>query len=174
MIAEAKKEGRLGPENHPLVRPDIMEAEAVHRLLVIADAADAPVMVVHLTNRKAFEEVMRARMNGQKVYAETCPQYLLLDDSVYSKPDFEGAKYVCAPPIRKKQIRIVCGKHWLMVRSRRLQLTSVALQWSRKLLVKMISRRFPEVCREYRREELCFIHTVYAQAGSRRNRCAVC
>ena len=102
LIAEAKKEGRFGPENHPLVRPDIMEAEAVHRLLVIADAADAPVMVVHLTNRKAFEEVMRARMNGQKVYAETCPQYLLLDDSVYSKPDFEGAKYVCAPPIRKK------------------------------------------------------------------------
>ena len=102
LIAEVKKEGRLGPENHPLVRPDIMEAEAVHRLLVIADAADAPVMVVHLTNRKAFEEVMRARMNGQKVYAETCPQYLLLDDSVYSKPDFEGAKYVCAPPIRKK------------------------------------------------------------------------
>ena len=102
LIAEAKKEGRLGTENHPLVRPDIMEAEAVHRLLVIADAADAPVMVVHLTNRKAFEEVMRARMNGQKVYAETCPQYLLLDDSVYSKPDFEGAKYVCAPPIRKK------------------------------------------------------------------------
>lgn len=102
LIAEAKKEGRLGPENHPLVRPDIMEAEAVHRLLVIADAADAPVMVVHLTNRKAFEEVMRARMNGQKVYAETCPQYLLLDDSVYLKPDFEGAKYVCAPPIRKK------------------------------------------------------------------------
>ena len=92
LIAEAKKEGRLGPENHPLVRPDIMEAEAVHRLLVIADVADAPVMVVHLTNQKAFEEVMRARINGQKVYAETCPQYLLLEDSVYSKPDFEGAK----------------------------------------------------------------------------------
>ena len=102
LIAKAKKEGRFGPENHPLVRPDIMEAEAVHRLLVIADAADAPVMIVHLTNQKAFEEVMRARMNGQKVYAETCPQYLLLDDRVYSRPDFEGAKYVCAPPIRKK------------------------------------------------------------------------
>ena len=102
LIAKAKKEGRFGPENHPLVRPDIMEAEEVHRLLVIADAADAPVMIVHLTNQKAFEEVMRARMNGQKVYAETCPQYLLLDDRVYSRPDFEGAKYVCAPPIRKK------------------------------------------------------------------------
>ena len=59
-------------------------------------------MVVHLTNRKAYEEIIRARENGQTVFAETCPQYLLLDDSVYSKPDFEGAKYVCAPPIRKK------------------------------------------------------------------------
>lgn len=103
LIEEAKKEGRLGPENHPLVRPDTMEAEAVHRLLVIAKEADAPVMVVHLTNRKAYEEIRKARKEGQVVYAETCPQYLLLEDSVYSKPGFEGAVYVCAPPIRKKQ-----------------------------------------------------------------------
>lgn len=60
-------------------------------------------MIVHLTNKKAYEEVIHARKNGQEVYAETCPQYLLLDDSVYSKPDFEGAVYVCAPPIRKKK-----------------------------------------------------------------------
>lgn len=103
LIAEAKKEGRLGPENHPLVRPDTLEAEAVHRLLVIAKEAGAPVMVVHLTNRKACEEILRARAGGQTVYAETCPQYLLLDDSVYSQPDFRGAVYVCAPPIRKKE-----------------------------------------------------------------------
>ena len=103
LIAEAKKEGRLGPENHPLVRPDTLEAEAVHRLLVIAKVAGAPVMVVHLTNRKAYEEILRARAGGQTVYAETCPQYLLLDDSVYSQPDFRGAVYVCAPPIRKKE-----------------------------------------------------------------------
>ena len=103
LIDEAKKAGRLGPENHPLVRPDDMEAEAVHRLLVIAKEAGAPVMVVHLTNRKALEEVRRARKEGQTVYAETCPQYLLLEDSVYSKPDFQGAVYVCAPPIRKKE-----------------------------------------------------------------------
>ena len=102
-IAEAKAEGRMGPENHPLVRPDTMEAEAVNRLLVIAQEAAAPVMVVHLTNKKAYDVIMRARKNGQKVYAETCPQYLLLDDSVYSRPDFEGAKFVCAPPIRKKE-----------------------------------------------------------------------
>ena len=103
LIAEAKKEGRLGPENHPLVRPDTLEAEAVHRLLVIAKEAGAPVMVVHLTNRKAYEEILRARAGRQTVYAETCPQYLLLDDSVYSQPDFRGAVYVCAPPIRKKE-----------------------------------------------------------------------
>lgn len=103
LIAEAKKAGKTGTENHPLVRPDTLEAEAVHRLLVIAKEADAPVMVVHLTNKKAYEEILRARKEGQIVYAETCPQYLLLDDSVYSRPDFEGAKFVCAPPIRKKE-----------------------------------------------------------------------
>lgn len=103
LIEEAKAAGRLGPENHPLVRPDDMEAEAVHRLLVIAEQANAPVMVVHLTNKKALEEIRKARKRGQKVYAETCPQYLLLEDSVYARPDFEGAKFVCAPPIRKKE-----------------------------------------------------------------------
>lgn len=103
LISEAKEAGRMGPENHPLVRPDTMEAEAVHRLLAIAKEAEAPVMVVHLTNKKAYEEIKRAREEGQTVYAETCPQYLLLEDSVYSKPDFGGAVYVCAPPIRKKE-----------------------------------------------------------------------
>ena len=117
LISEAKKEGRLGPENHPLVRPDTMEAEAVHRLLVIAKEANAPVMVVHLTNKKAYEEVMNARKNGQEVYAETCPQYLLLEDSVYSKPDFGGADRISKGrnmsvhlrSVRKKT-RIACGK----------------------------------------------------------------
>ena len=102
-IEEAKAAGRLGPENHPLVRPDTMEAEAVHRLLVIAKEAGAPVMCVHTTNRKAMDEIRQARADGQIVYCETCPQYLLLDDSVYAKPDFGGAVYVCAPPIRKKE-----------------------------------------------------------------------
>ena len=102
LIQEAKAQGKLGPENHPLVRPDTMEAEAKRLCRITTKKAGAPVMVVHLTNRKAYEEIIRARENGQTVFAETCPQYLLLDDSVYSKPDFEGAKYVCAPPIRKK------------------------------------------------------------------------
>ena len=101
-IREAKAEGRFGPENHPKVRPDTLEAEAVHRLMVIAGQAEAPVMVVHVTGRKALEEIRQARAAGQTVYAETCPQYLLLDESVFEKPDFEAAKYICSPPMRSK------------------------------------------------------------------------
>ncbi len=88
---------------HPLARPDYAEAEAVGRVLRIAQAADAPVILVHTTNREALGEAAAARRRGQTVYVETCPQYLLLDDSVYYDADWaEAAKYVCAPPIRKK------------------------------------------------------------------------
>lgn len=103
LIREAKSQGHLGPDTHPKVRPPEMEAEAVHRLMTIAKEADAPVMVVHLTCEEAYREVEAARKAGQTVYAETCPQYLLLDDSVYEKSGFEAAKYVCSPPIRKKK-----------------------------------------------------------------------
>ena len=74
------------------------------RLLRIAEAVDIPVVIVHLTNAAALREVEAARKRGQKVYAETCPQYLLLDDSVYDNPDYSlAARYVCAPPIRKAE-----------------------------------------------------------------------
>lgn len=110
LIQEAKSEGRLGPDTHPRVRPPAMEGEAVHRLMTIAAQAESPVMVVHLTCREALEEIRAARKKGQTVYAETCPQYLLLDDSVYEKPGFEGAKYVCSPPLRKKENQEVLWK----------------------------------------------------------------
>ncbi|MDD3219942.1 MAG: dihydropyrimidinase [Lachnospiraceae bacterium] len=100
-IAEKKAKGHLGPDSHPLCRPPQVEAEAIHRLLVIAKEADNPVMVVHTTSKAAMEEIEIARAKGQKVYAETCPQYLLLDDSYFSLPDFKGANYVCSPPMRK-------------------------------------------------------------------------
>ncbi|MBE6909483.1 MAG: dihydropyrimidinase [Ruminococcaceae bacterium] len=101
-IAELKAAGH-GAEvsSHPLARPDYLEAEAVHRVLRIAQAADAPVIIVHTTNRAALAEIEAARKRGQTVYAETCPQYLLLDDSVYYDPDWSlAARFVCAPPIR--------------------------------------------------------------------------
>ena len=103
MIAERKNSGQFSPACHPLTRPPYLEAEAVSRLLRIAQAAEAPVVIVHLTNQEARKEVQHARDRGQKVYVETCPQYLLLDDSVYFNEDYsQAARYVCAPPIREK------------------------------------------------------------------------
>lgn len=103
MIAERKAAGKLSPASHPMSRPPYLEAEAVSRLLRIAQAADCPVVIVHLTNHEALKEVETARQRGQRVYVETCPQYLLLDESVYYQEDYSAAaRYVCAPPLREK------------------------------------------------------------------------
>ncbi|MDE7218205.1 MAG: dihydropyrimidinase [Oscillospiraceae bacterium] len=103
LTAEARAAGRLSPASHPRTRPAPLEAEAVGHLLRLAQLADVPVIIVHLTCREALEEVRAARRRGQTVYAETCPHYLLLEDSVYDRPEYmEAAKFVCAPPIRKK------------------------------------------------------------------------
>ena len=98
-----KAQGLTQPIYHARSRPARCEAEAVSRLLRIAQAADAPVVIVHLTNREALLEVDHARKRGQTVYVETCPQYLLLDESVYFNEDYSAAaRYVCAPPLRDK------------------------------------------------------------------------
>ena len=104
MVAERKAAGRMGPSSHPVTRPACLEAEAVGRLLRIAQAAECPVVIVHLTSEEALQEVTAARRRGQKVYVETCPQYLLLDEHVYFNPDYSSAaRYVCAPPLRAKE-----------------------------------------------------------------------
>ena len=111
MIAEKRAEGALSPASHPETRPPYLEAEAVGRLLRIAQAAQAPVIIVHLTNGEALEEVLRARKRGQTVYVETCPQYLALDESLYYQEDFSGAaRYVCAPPLRDKREQDILWK----------------------------------------------------------------
>jgi len=78
------------------------EAEGVHRAIAIAEMADAPVYIVHLSCADALEEVREARDAGLPAYAETCPQYLFLDYSYYEQEGFEGAKYVMTPPLREK------------------------------------------------------------------------
>ena len=92
--------GVTGPEGHPASRPPVVEAEAIRRLCAVAKLADSPVHIVHLSSAEGLEEVRRARAAGQKVWAETCPQYLLLDESRYHLEGFEGAKYVMSPPLR--------------------------------------------------------------------------
>ena len=104
LIAKAKADGRLSPASHPRTRPAPLEAEAISHLLRMAQLADTPVIIVHLSTAAGLEEVRAARRRGQTVYVETCPHYLLLEDSVYDAPEYrEAAKFVCAPPIRKKE-----------------------------------------------------------------------
>lgn len=100
LVAEALSQGRTGPENHPLTRPAVMEAEAVHRLLALAYVTDTPVTIAHMSCALALEQVRAARARRQAVWVETCPQYLLLDEAEYQRPGFEGAKYVLSPPPR--------------------------------------------------------------------------
>lgn len=96
-----KKTNKNSIALHPKSRPPEVEAEAVHRLLTIAKLAGTPVNIVHLSSKMALEEVRRARREGALVFAETCPQYLILTDSEYDRPGFEGAAYVLSPPLRK-------------------------------------------------------------------------
>lgn len=86
--------------NHPRSRPNLTEKEAVSRVIDLAAMADVPVYIVHVSTKEAAEVIREAKRKGQKVYAETCPQYLLLDESRYELPGFESAKYVLSPPLR--------------------------------------------------------------------------
>ncbi|MCI2056593.1 MAG: dihydropyrimidinase [Oscillibacter sp.] len=96
---EVYRSGITSAEGHPLSRPVPVEAEAVARFLRIAQLAESPAYVVHLSSREGLEEIRRARARGQEVYVETCPQYLLLTDDCYNRED--GVKYMMSPPLRK-------------------------------------------------------------------------
>lgn len=99
-IAHQRELGRLGPQAHPLSRPNWVESQAVEQFLELARRAGAEAYVVHLSTREGLEAVRSARRRGQRVWAETCPQYLALTEEVYRRPGFEAAKFVCSPPIR--------------------------------------------------------------------------
>lgn len=118
---EAVHAGKMGVSSHPATRPAEAEAEAIHRLLFLAQLANAPVMVVHLTCEEGLKEILSARERGQEVYAETCPQYLLMNKQQYELPGFEGAKYVIAPPLRRPEDQEVL---WKAVKERQVQIIS--------------------------------------------------
>jgi dihydropyrimidinase len=103
LIARALAEGKTAPIYHALTRPPLMEAEAVHRAIAMAEIAGAPVYTVHLSSELTLNQVREARDRGVPAFAETCPQYLLLSIEELERPNFEGAKYVFTPPLRPKQ-----------------------------------------------------------------------
>jgi len=102
LIKIALAEGHIAPKYHALTRPTRLEAEGTHRALAIAEVARAPVYIVHLSALDSLKELRDARARGVMAHAETCPQYLLLDETAYDAPGFEGAKYVLTPPLREK------------------------------------------------------------------------
>src|SRR5947208_9053548 len=102
LVRRAIAEGKTAPKFHALTRPTRAEAEGVHRAIAIAEMANSPVYIVHLSCYDALKEVQAARDLGLPAYAETCPQYLFLDYSYYEQEGFEGAKYVMTPPLRDK------------------------------------------------------------------------
>ena len=102
IVKQALAKGKTEPKYHAITRPTRMEAEGVHRAISIAEVAQVPIYIVHLSSSDALEQVMLARNRGVHAFAETCPQYLFLDDSYYDQEGFEGAKYVMTPALREK------------------------------------------------------------------------
>jgi dihydropyrimidinase len=103
LVKEALKNGQTAPKYHALTRPARAEGEATHRAIALAEIADVPVYIVHLSAAEALEMVTEARDRGLPAFAETCPQYLFLSYDNYEEPGFEGSKYVMSPPLRGKE-----------------------------------------------------------------------
>jgi dihydropyrimidinase len=101
LIREALEAGHTSPRYHALTRPAIMEGEATHRGIRLAELAQAPIYFVHVSSNQALKHIVTARDEGIPVFAETCPHYLLFDDSVYDNDDIDTARYVMTPPLRK-------------------------------------------------------------------------
>jgi dihydropyrimidinase len=103
-----EQEGKTAPQFHASSRPVPVEREATHRALTLAEIMAVPVVIVHVSNGEALEEIKRARARGVKVMAETCPQYLMLTAKDLEGLNMEGAKYVCSPPPRDEASQKAC------------------------------------------------------------------
>jgi dihydropyrimidinase len=108
MTRKLEGSGKSAPYYHAEAHAEIAEREAAHRAISHAQLTDVPIVIVHVSGREAMEQIQWARRRGLKVFAETCPQYLLLtkDDLKGLNMDFEGAKYVCSPPPRERESQV--------------------------------------------------------------------
>lgn len=108
LTEQLEQEGRTAPRFHATSRPVIAEREATYRAISLAELSDVPLMVVHVSNREAMEEIRRAQQKGLKIFGETCPQYLTLTEQDLDGLNMEGAKYVCSPPPRDAASQEAC------------------------------------------------------------------
>ena len=102
LVKKALAEGNTAPIFHALTRPPEVEGEATGRAATLTGLADSQLYVVHVSCAEAARKIAEARSNGINIWGETCPQYLVLDQTYLEKENFEGAKYVWSPPLREK------------------------------------------------------------------------
>ncbi|MEU8535209.1 dihydropyrimidinase [Streptomyces sp. BPPL-273] len=121
LVEQALARGETDPRFHGEVRKALLEAEATHRAIRLAQVAGAPLYVVHVSATEAVTELIRARDEGLNVFGETCPQYLFLSTDNLAEPDFEGAKYVCSTPLRPREHQAAL---WRGLRTNDLQVVS--------------------------------------------------
>jgi dihydropyrimidinase len=102
IVSQARADGKREPKYHALTRPVECEGEATHRAVRLAEIAEAPIYVVHVSSAMAADAIGEGRRRGLPVYGETCPQYLVCSVDDYDRPGFAGANYVMSPPLREK------------------------------------------------------------------------
>ncbi|MCM8554662.1 dihydropyrimidinase [Streptomyces sp. STCH 565 A] len=121
LVEQALARGETDPRFHGEVRKALLEAEATHRAIRLAQVAGAPLYVVHVSATEAVAELTRARDEGLPVFGETCPQYLFLSTDNLAESGFEGAKYVCSTPLRPEEHQAAL---WRGLRTNDLQVVS--------------------------------------------------
>lgn len=100
MTKRLEQAGKTAPKYHAWAKPTLVEREAVHRVISLAELVDQPIQIFHVTCAEAIEEIRRAQARGLKIYGETCPQYLALTAEDLDRLGFEGAKFICSPALR--------------------------------------------------------------------------
>jgi dihydropyrimidinase len=100
LTAELERNGQTAPYFHALSRPQAVEREGTHRAITMSEIVDVPILLVHVSSAETVEQIRWAQGRGLRIYAETCPQYLVLTADHLNAPGFEGAKFICSPPPR--------------------------------------------------------------------------
>jgi len=135
LVAKHRAEGKLAPIYHYLSQPEVTEAEASERFVSIAGYTGCPGYIVHMTCEGALDAVRNNNRSNQKVFAETCIQYLLLDASLYEN-EAEGAKWVMSPPLREKKDQAAL---WAGINQGLIQVVATdhcPFKWGQKLMGK--------------------------------------
>lgn len=135
LVAKHRVEGKLAPLYHYLSQPEITESEASGRFSDMAHYTGVPAYIVHMTCEGALNQIRTAARRNQKVFAETCIQYLILDASLYER-NFEGAKWVMSPPLREKKDQAAL---WAGINQGSIQVVATdhcPFKWEQKLMGK--------------------------------------